>query len=163
MTDKSQTTLAFLPPDHPDFLLDDYPLYNLNRTSWTYMDEMGKVLKAVDVDAPTWRVLTLLGDRNPSTVTELSQRTVTKMSTITRILIRMEKDKLVERKSSPTDSRVTEVFITDKGRMVLEKLKVIAGRMYRTAFEGFSDSEINTMVQLLRRLRENLTRSPYLE
>lgn len=153
---------SFIAPDEPGFSLDDFPLYNLNRASWTYIDEMTRVLKSVDVDHPTWRVLLLLGDRNPSSVSELSQRSVTKMSTITRILIRMEESGLVERKPSPDDSRVTEVFLTETGRDVLAKLKVIGGRIYRQALSGFSDAEILTLVSLLQRLRTNLTRSPYL-
>jgi len=32
-------------PDHPNFRLDDYPLYNLNRTSATYIEAMTDSLK----------------------------------------------------------------------------------------------------------------------
>ncbi|MDA5193963.1 MarR family winged helix-turn-helix transcriptional regulator [Govanella unica] len=152
----------FLAPDEPGFALDDFPLYNLNRASWTYIDEMTRVLKSVDVDHPTWRVLLLLGDKNPSSVTSLSQRSVTKMSTITRILIRMEESGLVRRIPSPADSRVTEVFLTEAGQEVMQKLQVIGGHMYRKAFAGFSHDEITMLVTLLQRLRNNLTRSPYL-
>lgn len=166
MTKSSSPAAArgpFLAPDDPDFLLDDFPLYNLNLASWTYIDEMTRALKSVDVDHPTWRVLLLLGDKNPSSVSELSQRGVTKMSTITRILIRMEENGLVRRSPSAEDSRVTEVFLTDEGRAVLEKLRGIGGRMHRKALAGFSDADIATLVMLLRRLRDNLIRSPYLD
>lgn len=160
---QDKKTAHIASPDDPDFVLDDYPLYSLNLTSWTYIDEMSKILKTIGMDQPSWRVLMLLGDKNPSTVTELSQRSVTKMSTITRIIIRMEAEGLVSRATSPADSRVTEVFITHEGASVLEKLKAIAGRIYRKAIEGFDEAEIAIFVDTLRRMRENLTRSPYLD
>jgi len=92
MTDsKIIANIELLEPSHPDFILEHYPLYNLNRTSATYIDKMTTVLKQYNMDQPSWRVLMLLGDKNPTSVGELSRRSVTKISTITRILIRMEK------------------------------------------------------------------------
>ena len=155
--------LTLTAPDSPDFALDDYPLYNLNRTSATYVNEMTKVLKSVGMDQPQWRILMLLADQNPSTVSELSRRAVTKMSTITRILMRMEDDDLVRRTPSPADSRVTEVFITQKGDKIVEDLRTVATRVYRKAFTGISDKDIVRFVEILKLMRENLTRSPYLD
>lgn len=154
---------AFPAPDHPDFKLDAYPLYNLNRASWTYIDETTQLLKSADVDHPTWRVLLLLGDQNPSSVTELSKRSVTKMSTITRILIRMEESGLVTRAASPGDSRVTEVSLTDQGHTVLAQMRIIGTHMYQRAFSDFSTEEIGTLVTLLQRIRANLVRPSYLK
>lgn len=151
------------PPDSPDFVLDDYPLYNLNRTSATYVNEMTKVLKSVGMDQPQWRILMLLADQSPSTVSELSRRAVTKMSTITRILMRMEDDGLVRRTPSPADSRVTEVFITEKGDKIVEDLRGVAARVYSKAFSGLSEKDVIRFVEILKLVRENLTRSPYLD
>jgi len=150
-------------PDSPRFVLDDYPLYNLNRTSATYVNEMSKVLKSVGMDQPQWRILMLLADKSPSTVSELSRRAVTKMSTITRILIRMEGEGLVRRAPSPVDSRVTEVFITEKGDRIVEDLRAVATRIFHKAFDGIPEQEIIRFVEILKTVRENLTRSPYLD
>lgn len=157
----AKTTLAA--PDDPAFILDDYPLYNLNRTSATYVEEMTKVLKSIGMDQPQWRILMLLADRNPSTVSELSRRAVTKMSTITRILIRMEDQGLVRRAPSPVDSRVTEVFMTGEGAKIVADLRAVATRVYRKAFDGVPEPEIKRFMDILKTVRENLTRSPYLD
>lgn len=148
-------------PDEPGFVLDDYPLYALNRVSATYVEEMSKALKTIGMDQPRWRVLTLLEDRNPSTVTELSRRSVTKLSTITRIVMRMEAEGLVTRQSSPTDSRVTQVFITEQGRKSAVALRSLAGNVYRRAMEGLSDEEIALFAKVLRTIEDNLSRHPY--
>lgn len=144
-------------PDHPDFNLDDYPLYNLNRTSATYIERMSLRLKDFNMDQPSWRVLMLLGDKNPSSVGELSRRSVTKISTITRILMRMEKDNLVNRAPYPADNRVIEVFITEKGNEVLAELRKLANEVYAQAFDGISDKDIITFTDILMRLRQNLS------
>lgn len=144
-------------PDHPDFNLDDYPLYNLNRTSATYIESMSVRLKEHNMDQPSWRVLMLLGDKSPSSVGDLSRRSVTKISTITRILMRMEKEELVYRKPFPEDNRVVEVFITSKGEGVLNTLRTLAAEVYQQAFDGLSDQDIMTFTNILMRLRQNLS------
>ena len=144
-------------PDHPNFQLDDYPLYNLNRTSATYIEAMTDSLKHYNMDQPSWRVLMLLGDKNPSTVGDLSRRSVTKFSTITRILIRMENDGLIERKPFPDDNRVIEVFITNKGKDILQELKILASKIYQKAFDGISDQDAINFTNILIRMRENLS------
>ncbi|MBT6328445.1 MAG: MarR family transcriptional regulator, partial [Kordiimonadaceae bacterium] len=136
-------------PDHPDFILDDYPLYNLNRTSATYIDQMSSRLKDFNMDQPSWRVLMLLGDKNPSSVGELSRRSVTKISTITRILMRMEKEDLVSRAPFAGDNRVIEVFITDKGKSLLKELRILADDVYSQAFDGISDQDVITFTNIL--------------
>jgi len=144
-------------PDHPNFQLDDYPLYNLNRTSATYIEAMTDGLKQYNMDQPSWRVLMLLGDKNPSTVGDLSRRSVTKFSTITRILIRMENDGLIDRKPFPDDNRVIEVFITNKGKDILQELKILASKIYQKAFDGISDQDAINFTNILIRMRENLS------
>ena len=144
-------------PDHPDFILDDYPLYNLNRTSATYIEQMSLSLKKFDMDQPSWRILMLLGDKNPSSVGELSRRSVTKISTITRIIMRMEKENLVERKPFPDDNRVIEVFITPKGTAVLSELRQLAASIYQSAFDGISDEDIVSFTDTLIKIRKNLS------
>ena len=55
-------------------VLDSLPLYNLNRTSATYIDEMTSGLKAANMDQTQWRVLAILGYENNSTVSDLARR-----------------------------------------------------------------------------------------
>lgn len=158
---KSPVSSSYPAPDEPGFILNDYPLYALNRVSATYVEEMSKALKTISMDQPRWRVLTLLEDRNPSAVSELSRRSVTKLSTITRIVMRMEAEGLVTRQQSPTDSRVTQVFITEKGRKSAVALRSLAGNVYRRAMEGLGDSEIAIFAKVLRAIEDNLARHPY--
>jgi DNA-binding MarR family transcriptional regulator len=153
MTEK---TVNLNGPDHPDFILDDYPLYNLNRTSATYIERMSEELKKVNMDQPSWRVLMLLADKNPSTVGDLSRRSVTKISTITRILMRMENEGLVKRQPYHKDNRVIEVHILEGGIKILSELRRLANEVYKEAFVGISDNDMITFTNMLMKITENL-------
>ncbi|MCF6275779.1 MAG: MarR family transcriptional regulator [Robiginitomaculum sp.] len=148
-------------PGQKDFVLDDYPLYNLNRTSATYIDEMSKALKEIDMNQTQWRVLGILGDQNPSTVTGIARRSVIKMPTLTRMLDRMERDGLIKRKLWAKDKRIVQVHITAKGRKYLGKAVHVGANIYGRAFDGISDAQTKQFMKTLKKMRENLSRSPY--
>lgn len=148
-------------PGQKDFALDDYPLYNLNRTSATYIDEMSKALKDIGMNQNQWRILGILGDKNPSTVTGLARRGVIKMSTLTRILDRMEEKALVTRTLWKEDKRIVQVKITPKGRKALVKVSQVGANIYERAFDGISDTEAKRLMKTLIKIRENLSGSPY--
>lgn len=148
-------------PADPDFVLEDYVLYNLVRATAVYSEEMASALKAYGLDMTKWRILMLLDDKSPCSVGELSRRAVTKMPTLTRMLTRMEKEGLVERKALEDDRRVVEITMTAKAVNALRMVQSIGQRVFERAVEGIGPGEIETMTQTLKRLRANLTRSPY--
>ena len=148
-------------PGDEDFNLDEYPLYNLNRTSATYVEEMSKAMRELGFDQTVWRILMLLDDKNPSTVGELSRKSVTKMSTVTRMLTRMESEGLVKRDCQPDDRRIILVRMTAKGRRALTHMKATGGRVYERAVSGLSLKEIEALTKTLKKIRHNLNRSPY--
>lgn len=148
-------------PGQEDFVLDDYPLYNLNRTSATYIDEMSKALSQIGMNQTQWRVLGILGDNNPSTVTSIARRSVIKMPTLTRMLDRMERDKLIRRKLWAKDKRIVHVHITAKGRKYLGEALQVGANIYERAFDGISERQTGQMLKTLKKMRENLCRSPY--
>lgn len=147
--------------DDEDFVLDDYPLYNLNRTAATYTDEMTKALMKVGMSQTLWRVLAILNDKNPSTVSDIARRSVIKNSTLTRMLGRMEGDGFVERVPWSEDKRIIHVSITESGVTALSQALEIADRVYERTFENVAEKDIQTLTQSLKTMRENLSRSPY--
>lgn len=148
-------------PADKAFVLDDYVLYNLNRASQTYNEEMSAALKSHGLNTVKWRILMLLADNSPSSVGELARRSVTKMPTLTRVLTRMENEGLVVRSAFEDDRRVVEVTMTPKAVSALRAVKAIGQNVFERAFEGTSASEIAVVTEVLKRMRENLQRSPY--
>ena len=149
-------------PGQKEFDLDEYPLYNLNRTSATYTDVLSMTLKKMGMNQNQWRILAILGDKNPSTVTEIARRGVLKMSTLTRMLDRMEKDELVSRSLWKQDKRVVQIKVTAKGRAALNKMLSAANDVYKKTFAGISDAEVKRLMKTLAKMRDNLNHSSYL-
>lgn len=148
-------------PAEAGFVLEDYALYNLVRTSATYNEEMSKALKRYRLDTMRWRVLMLLNDKSPSSVGEIARRSVTKMPTLTRVLIRMEEEGLIVRRSLENDKRIVQVTMTPKAAQTLRSVQAIGQKVFERALEGVSAEEAAMMIDLLRRIRANLSRSPY--
>ena len=148
-------------PANAGFVLDDYVLYNLNRAAAVYNDEMAAALKSYRLTTMEWRILMLLNDKSPSSVGDLARRSVTKMPTLTRTLIRMEEEGLVKRAAPADDRRFVDVTMTPKAVKTLRQVKEIGQRVFERAFEGVSASEIAATTDILKRIRGNLQRSPY--
>ena len=70
-------------PAAPEFLLENSPFYWLTRVSGRYLLQMERHLKAIGMDVPRWRVLMILAEDEPATITTLSERSVVKLATMT--------------------------------------------------------------------------------
>jgi len=148
-------------PAETGFILDDYVMYNLVRTSTVYNDEMASALKSYGLTTMEWRILMLLNDKSPSSVGDLARRSVTKMPTLTRMLTRMEEDGLIKRSALADDRRFVDVTMTPKAVKVLRQVQEIGQRVFERAFEGVGAAEIAMITDILKRVRSNLQRSPY--
>jgi DNA-binding MarR family transcriptional regulator len=148
-------------PADPSFVLDDYVLYNLVRTASTYNDVMAGALKMYKLDTMKWRILMLLNDKSPSSVGELARRSVTKMPTLTRMLIRMEKEGLVNRRSLEGDRRVVEVTMTSQAEVTLKLVQQVGQNVFESAFSGIDIQEIASTTASLKRIRQNLNKRPF--
>lgn len=143
-------------PEDSGFVLDEYPLYNLVRASATYTEAMAAALAPFGLEVTEWRILMLLDDRSPSAVGELARRSVTKLPTLTRLLMRMEAGGLITRRVSRADRRVVEIAMTAKAQKALRLVQSVGQRVFERAFEGIAVTEIEAATSALKRLRANL-------
>jgi DNA-binding MarR family transcriptional regulator len=79
-------------------------------------------LEPYGVSIPQTFVLTCLYDENGITLKEIGNRTLIDSSSMTVLVDKLEKDKLVERQLDPEDRRAIRVYITDKGKAIAEEL-----------------------------------------
>lgn len=161
MTAKVKRSQARIGPAKSGFVLEDYVLYNLVRTAATYNEEMATALKRYRLDTMKWRILMLLNDRSPSSVGELARRSVTKLPTLTRVLIRMEAEGLIVRQAHEGDKRFVQVTMTPKAVKTLKAVQEIGQRVFERAIEGVSDDDVAALTDILKKIRANLGRSPY--
>ena len=143
-------------PAHPAFRIADWPFYLITRTANRYEIDMENALKRIDMDLPSWRAMMLLHECSPSSVGEIAERAVIRLSTMTRVIQRLEKRGFATLSRRAADARVTDVYITAEGEAVVEQVREVASRIYQAAFKDLNAAEIETLNGLLLRVFDNL-------
>ena len=144
-------------PEFPHFQLADSPLYLIVRTAGRYAHEMQNALHASGMDLLSWRALMIVKEASPSSVSEIADRSVTRLSTMTRVVQRLEKRKFVRLSKRRSDARVTEVHMTPLGLRCVERERGTAGGIYRRAMRDCSPADIALLNRLTRRIFGNLS------
>ena len=113
-------------------------------------------LKRFGMTMPRWLVLSQLAVRDGQSIGELARATVTKQSSLTRVIDQMERDGHVERHPSEDDQRIVEVWLTGEGRATYEKVVPLAIQRAHQALDGLRDTDVRTLTDLLQRLLNNV-------
>jgi DNA-binding MarR family transcriptional regulator len=144
-------------PGTADFRVDKYPFYLLNRLVSRYNFIIEARLRTIGLDIPFWRVLMILGEQAPRGVGEISDAAVINLSTMTRIVQRMARQKLVRCTPRAGDNRVTDVSLTALGKKKLAAARRITAPVYAAAITGFSRDEFGQTIAILNQLYANLS------
>jgi DNA-binding MarR family transcriptional regulator len=147
-------------PINGSFEMANWPFYWITRVARRYTHDMEDVLKKVGMDVARWRVLMILNEINPASVSELADHAVIKLSTMTKTVIRMQADGLVVTSPRKSDARVTEVSLTDAGRSAISGVRRQASKVFRQAFKSFDAGEIEELNAILKKVFSNLEDFP---
>lgn len=143
-------------PGTPDFRVERYPFYLLNRLVGRYNRIIDARLRAIGLDIPYWRVLMILGERSPRGTSEIADAAVINLSTMTRIIQRMTAAGLVTAIPSDEDARVTLVTLTATGEARLAEARTAAAPVYEHLVGGLEPEAFEQLIALLNRLHDNL-------
>ena len=77
-------------------------------------------------------------------------------STVSNLLVTMEKDGLLRRERKPSTSRIVNVYITEDGRRVQKNLEPVYDELEQIAFQGFSEEEQALFLKFLEKITENM-------
>lgn len=108
------------------------------------------------VTLPMWRVLIELWHKGDHRLGELADRTSIDLSTLSRLLVAMQRKKLVVRRRSGLDRRALSLTLTEKGLELVEKVAPFALYYEKVAMNGLSASDVAQLKRLLRHIFENL-------
>ncbi|HYB58266.1 MAG TPA: flavin reductase [Alphaproteobacteria bacterium] len=136
--------------------IDDYLLYLLARASSQASAEFETRLKTLAVPIPHWRVLAALTDGKGVTVSTLARIVLLKQPTLTKVIDRMERLDLVERRESSSDRRQVLVRITREGRRLVRGLLRRAKRHEGEVLADYDAIERAQLKAALRALIERL-------
>ena len=101
-------------------------------------------------------ILMHLWHKDGLTMSEIVEQVAKQPATITKMVNRMEKSGLVERRPDPDDGRVKRIYMTDMGRDVWEQTLVAWQRLNDESSSNLTDDEQETLKHLLLKMRAGL-------
>lgn len=113
-------------------------------------------LEPYDLTASQWVVLACLWRQDGQPVTYISRQVQQIGGTISGVLDRMEKRKLVRRKRDASDRRVYRVFLTEKGANLINELPQVARSLWDTALEKITPEEKEQFSDYINHCLKNL-------
>ena len=113
-------------------------------------------LRPLGVTTRQFGVLSRLWREDAQTVDALVAALYTDQSSLSRVLDRMVKAKLVVRRRDPADKRLRRISLTPRGRSLERPVLRVRDQLERRLTRGFSESEFSRMQSDLRKLLGNL-------
>ncbi|WP_298430948.1 MarR family transcriptional regulator [Ottowia sp.] len=127
-------------------------LYMLKRAMMGLGQTVNREMAMEDPTMPQWLPLFKVWKGDANTVAELARASMIDVSSMTRLLDRLEKKGLVKRERCETDRRVVRISLTPEGRAVAERVPEVLCAVYNRALEGFTADEWAQLRSLLLRL-----------
>ncbi len=87
---------------------------------------------------------------------DLAEKLGIRPPTITKMVKRMGKSGLIERKQDTEDQRVSRVYITEKGREICKEINKVRKIIEAESFSNFTEEELILLRRLLMQMRHNL-------
>ena len=130
-------------------------LINIIYTS-NWLNEQVKIfLDKEDITRQQFNILRILrGAGTPISTLQIRQRMLDKMSDTSRIVDRLELKGLVKKNICENDKRMVDVYITMKGKKLLEKLDRTEDDMNNIA-ASLTEADAKAMNKLLDKLRKS--------
>ncbi len=105
---------------------------------------------------PRWQVLSILTVMDGCRVGELAEMAGSEQAVLSRVVDQMQRDGLVERKPAAADSRATEVWITEAGRSIYERLLPQAALHVDRLVSAFAEGEASQLAQSLEKMLDDI-------
>ncbi len=121
-----------------------------------------RLLAGAGVDAfngAQGRILYVLWQADDIPIVELAQKTGLAKTTLTSMLDRMEASGLVSRTPDRVNRRQIRIALTDEARLLRQDYDQVSADMNGIYYAGFSDEEVITLENTLRRVLKNLQES----
>lgn len=144
-------TICVFVSDNIGFLLSDTARLIRRR-----FDERAR---AIGITRPQWRVLLLLIRQEGATQGALADLLEVEPITLCRMIDRLEEAGHVERRRDPADRRAWNIYLTDRARPLLDRLRAIADDLFEDGLSGLDSAQRAALNDSLALIRSNLSLS----
>jgi DNA-binding MarR family transcriptional regulator len=137
--------------------LGDYLPYLANRVGNIIADQFGATaLSPHGVSIAMWRVMAVLAANGSQRQTDLAELTSIDSSTLSRMVTRLVRMRLLTRARSTKSNREVAVELSAKGKTLVAELIPIARDYEAIAIAGLSHEELDVLKNCLRRIYANM-------
>ncbi|SCB30551.1 MarR family winged helix-turn-helix transcriptional regulator [Rhizobium multihospitium] len=141
-----------------DWDLFDTPIPLINMASRAFSRLGERRVKALGFNIGQLPVLYMLRNGAQMSQKDLAKFAKIEQPSMAQMLARMERDGLIRRVPDPADGRSSLVSLTEAAIAKLPAARQALEEGRERVLSGFSTDEVQTLVQLMRRLNQNLDR-----
>ncbi|MGI6468965.1 MAG: MarR family transcriptional regulator [Syntrophomonadaceae bacterium] len=130
--------------------------FNLRATMKKIDKHLSNRLEQYGITIPQSFILFCLQEENGITLKEIGSRTLIDSSSMTVLVDKLEKDKLVERRFDPHDRRAIRVFITEKGAEVAARVVEIMYEFNALLYDLLGEGNQKEFIHAINNLMNEL-------
>jgi len=138
------------------FTLADFVPYLLNRAGVRIGVVFAREIEPLGVSLPMWRVMAVLWENDDQRLGDIAEHTSIDISTLSRLLVTLQRKQFIVRRRSGTDGRALSVSLTDKGRAITERIIPIASHYEDVAIRGINSGDLRRLKRMLVMLFSNI-------
>lgn len=146
----------FLPSYQDSKNTETFPYFWVTQVYAQYVHQLEKVLKKLGLNYSEGKFLHAIYTHPHASISELSERMISKMSTTVKILQRLKSDGLIETYPCKNDARITRVYLTEKGQKTVQKATELTSALLEDSFSGLTPLQIDKLIMNLKTLFYNL-------
>jgi MarR family transcriptional regulator, organic hydroperoxide resistance regulator len=139
-----------------NFVLADSVSYLLNRAGGRVGLIFARDIQLLGVTLPMWRVMIVLWENDGQRLGDIAERTSIDLSTLSRLLVTLQRKQYIVRRRSGKDGRALSVSLTDKGRTMTERIIPIAARYEAVGIRGIECGDLRRLKQMLIKFFVNI-------
>lgn len=113
-------------------------------------------IKALKVTRSQWWVLAWVSRKDGMAQTQLAEQLDVGKVAIGGLIDRLERSGLAKRVPDEQDRRIKRIFLTPKGKRLVERLRAVSGEFNERVLQGISPADLEVATGVLRRLKANV-------
>lgn len=129
-------------------------IHDVSRMRQTIVD---KLLQPLGMTRSQWWVLSFLTQRDGMTQSALARELELSRSALGTLVSRLEDNSLIVRHPDPEDSRRNRVLLTKVGASLIRSIRETTSQAEDFVISGISEEDLRTTVNVLRRMKENIS------
>lgn len=126
----------------------------LSRTNNKLQKRSNTIFREAGLTTMQFSVLEVLYHKGDLKIGEIIKKILATGGNMTVVINNLEKEKLIEKCSDPTDSRASVISITDKGKKKMEEIFPKHLLDLETFFSKISEDEKKNLIQILKKLND---------